>query len=142
MIRQSPLVIRSTQHLRPFHYPSKKDQYQSQVSSKDSPYRTESITLFYRAVQLTFLGTFLAIYLALQDESQPKRTRSIFQKRQPPPSSTLESIQQHLTSVRESIGKHLTYQDLSYRPKEWPPSDLKQRTPYVGHISPTNLQVI
>jgi membrane associated rhomboid family serine protease len=134
MTRQSPLALRSSQRLRPFHHLSKKDQYQSQVRSKYSPYRAESVTLFYRAVQLTFLGTFFAIYLALQDESQPKRTHSIFQKRQPPPSSTLESIQQHLTSVRESIGKHLTYQDLSYRPKEWPPSDLKQCTPYVGHI--------
>jgi hypothetical protein len=123
MTRQSPLAVRSSQRLRPFHHSGKKDQYQSQVRSKYSPYRAESVTLFYRAVQLTFLGTFLAIYLALQDESQPKRTRSIFQKQQPPPSSTLESIQQHLT-----------YQDLSYRPKEWPPSALKQCAPYVGHI--------
>ena len=80
MIRQSPLVIRSTQRLRSFHHSSKKDQSQSQARSQYSPYRAQPVTLFYQAVQLTFLGTFLVIYLALQDESRPKRTRSIFQK--------------------------------------------------------------
>src|ERR1700722_6738820 len=58
--RQSPLAMRSSQRPRPFHHSGKKDQYQSQVRSKYSSYRAESVTLFYRAVQLTFLGTFLA----------------------------------------------------------------------------------
>ena len=30
--------------------------------------------------------------------------------------------------------KYLTYQNLSYRPREWPPGTLTQCIPYVGHI--------
>ena len=91
------------QSIRHFHLSSKKQQHQYYSGPQYSPHRAESFTIYYRAAQLAFLGTFLAIYLTLQDEQQPKRVGSTSPRRQSTPTSTLESAKQHLSSVRQSI---------------------------------------
>jgi membrane associated rhomboid family serine protease len=134
IIQRSGLAKRSTEGLRPFLLFNKQHQHRHYPGSRYKSYRTDSFTVSYRTAQLAFLGTFLAIYLALQDKKQPNRVGSLLQERPPKPTSILESIQQHLTSVRVSIQKYLTYQNLTFRPREWPPSTLAQCIPYVGHI--------
>ena len=133
-VQQPSLARPSIRGQRLFHYSRKAHQHPHFPGSQHDSSRTESSTLFYGAVQLAFLGTFLVIYLAPQIQSRPTRTASVSPKRSPAPTSTLDSVRHHLNSVRESIQKHLTVQNLSYRPTQWPPSTLEQCTPYVGYM--------
>ena len=72
MARPFSLIQRCVPSLRPFHQSSRHHQYRYRPESQHNSYRTDSVVLFYRAAQLAFLGTFLAIYLVLQDESHPR----------------------------------------------------------------------
>lgn len=140
LLRSVPGIQKSWQAGRPaprfraFHISSKTDQRRYHRGAGYSSDYGDSPTVFYRSTQLAFLGTFLAIYLALQNEKQPSRLGPLLPRRQPPPESTVESILQHLMSLRRSIQKHLTFENLTYRPNQWPPDTLAKCIPYVGHI--------